>query len=111
MVRFEALSVVVSLTGTGTRSKVSHGPVLMRLLISGAAPAFSAVTSILLMSARKEMVPSALSVHRNVCASPADTAFASRDVAPVGSAVTKRLFARHFRATHPYHPRLVWSTN
>src|ERR1700754_1831361 len=72
-----------------------------RLAISAAAPAFSAVTYLLLTVARKLTVPSLLLTRANVSQGPAEVRLAISGFAPAFSAQTYMLFARDRSATLP----------
>src|SRR5690349_9219554 len=84
-----------------SRSNSSHGPITVRLAIRGDAPAFSAVTSMLLTSARSDTLPSGLWMSWKVSHGPITVRLATREDAPAFSAVTSMPLALARSATLP----------
>src|SRR5262249_6130298 len=84
------------------RSNSSQPPIAVRLAISGAAPAFSAVTYMLFTNALRLTLPSALWMSWNVSQPPMAVRLAISELAPAFSAVTIRLLACERRAMLPW---------
>src|SRR5260370_451551 len=92
------------------RSNSSQVPIAVRLAISGDAPAFSAVTIMLLARAFRLMLPSGLWMSWNVSHPPTAVRLAISGWAPACSAVTIMLFACA-RSAMPPLPRSISSNS